>query len=52
MVDTVFQASASHIIIVGCSIFGIFWGVVNVLMIRRVKVEEEHILTALKHAGI
>jgi len=37
---TYFEATAAHAFIVGSSVFGIFWGVVNALLIRNIKIEE------------
>jgi len=43
----VFQATAAHAFIIGSSCFGIFWGVVNALLIRNVKIEDDVIAKTL-----
>jgi hypothetical protein len=42
----VFEATAAHAFIVGSSVFGIFWGVVNALLVRNVKITEDVIQKA------
>jgi hypothetical protein len=37
--SAIFQATAAHAYIIGASIFGIFWGVVNVIMIRGIQLD-------------
>jgi len=34
---TIFQADTAHAVIVGLSVFGIFWGVTNAILVRSVK---------------
>jgi hypothetical protein len=46
---TVFEATGSHAFIIGTSVAGIFWGVVNALFIRNVKIDESAILEQLNN---
>jgi hypothetical protein len=37
--DKVLQASGAHALIIGSSVFGIFWGMVNAILVRNTKFE-------------
>jgi hypothetical protein len=45
--EVVFQATAAHAFVIGSACFGIFWGVVNALLIRNVKIEDDVIAKTL-----
>jgi hypothetical protein len=37
---TFFEAKIAHAFILGSAVFGIFWGVINALLIRQVNMKE------------
>jgi len=39
-----FEATVAHMFIVGSSVFGIFWGVVNALLIRKIDMDDTKII--------
>lgn len=39
-----FDQEYSHAIILGCSIFSIFWGLINIIFIRSINVEDTKII--------
>jgi hypothetical protein len=43
---TFFKAHAAHGLILGASVFGIFWGLVNALLVKGIKMEN---LSSIKH---
>jgi hypothetical protein len=39
--DLAFTVSVAHYFVIGCAVFSIFWGVVNALMVKSVKMDNE-----------
>ena len=41
---TLFEANIAHAFIAGSAVFGVFWGVVNVLLVRKVDMKDGKII--------
>jgi hypothetical protein len=39
-----FDATAAHAFVIGSALFGIFWGVFNVLLVRKVNITDSSIV--------
>ena len=38
---TFFQVKVAHYFILGCALFSIFWGVINAILVKNVKISKE-----------
>ena len=39
-----FEANIAHAFIAGSAVFGVFWGIVNVLLVRKVNMKDAKII--------
>jgi hypothetical protein len=51
MPATFFEATIAHAFVVGSAVFGIFWGVVNALLIRKINMSDGSIIEDVVRAS-